>query len=317
MNTAIQKGNLTEFKGIMSGLNDTNPIVGRSLKSGAYFTALHSAAKFGKVDIVKFLHRQNKDMHPYDSVGITPMHYAAQYNQTEVIKYYLQSSEILIKSPKRNGSVLSPFYQREPIHYATQGGWLEMIKQMIPYLDDKNPKDANLYTPLHLAAKIGHLEIVKLLTDNISDTNPHASAFWNYDTPLHKAAYFGNLETVKYLVQDRFVDATEKSQDGFFGRTAYEDALRHKKTDVAEFLAEYIEPKISLSKERTCNKNNFKCSNGDCVESQLTCDGLPPECNDESDLLYCEKNLLSQCVGPKYEECPLIKECFIPDLKRG
>ena len=135
----------------------------------------------------------------------------------------------------------------------------------------------------------------------------------------HRFGYLsnGHLDIVKYLVQVLSVNATEKSQDGFFGITAHDEALRNKANDVTEFLAQYIKPKILLPKEKTCNKNYFRCSNGDCVESQIICDGLPPQCIDESDLLYCERNLSSQCVWPKYEECPLIKECFIPDLKKG
>ena len=53
------------------------------------------------------------------------------------------------------------------------------------------------------------------------------------------------------------------------------------------------------------------------MNSELICDGMPPQCADKSDLGYCVKNSSLSCVGPKYEECPLIKECFIPDLKKG
>ena len=66
---------------------------------------------------------------------------------------------------------------------------------MLPYLKDKNPKDANMRTPLHVAAVYGHLDVVKLLAENNeNDTNPHSSAFWNYDTPLHEAAKRGYLD---------------------------------------------------------------------------------------------------------------------------
>ena len=60
-----------------------------------------------------------------------------------------------------------------------------------------------------------------------------------------------------------------------------------------------------------------KCGDKTCVRSGYICDALPPQCVDESDLEFCAKNMSLPCVGPKYEECPLIKECFIPDLKKG
>ena len=125
------------------------------------------------------------------------------------------------------------------------------------------------------------------------------------------------LDIVKYLVQNASVDPNEKTQNGFFGRTAYEEALKEQHRDVAEFLLQYMKPKISALKERTCNENEFKCDNGDCVNSDFICDGLHPQCIDKSDLQFCARNFSNPCVGPKYEECPLIKECFIPDLKKG
>ena len=286
-------------------------------KNGRHLTALHSAARHGQVEIIKFLQGLVDNMHPYDSNGWAPMHRAAFYNQVDVIKYYLESSDIIEKSPKQNNSNLFVYYQREPIHDAAERGHLDVAKLILPYLKDKNPKDANLRTPLHIAAVYGHLDIVKLLTENINDTNSHSSAFWNYETPLHEAAERGYLDIVKYLVQNTSVDPNEKTQNGFFGQTAYEIAFMKQQSDVAKFLAEYIEQKISLPKERICNRNKFKCDNGDCVDLNLICDGMPPQCIDKSDLEYCARNLSSSCVRPKYEECSLIKECFIPDLKKG
>ena len=199
LDTAIQEGNLTRFKDIIKDLNVTNPMVCK-LETGRYLTALHSAARYGQVDIIKFLHSQVNDMHPYDSLGFTPMHRAAYYNQTDVIKYYLESSDIEEKSPKHNYSGLFRYYQREPIHSAAHQGHLEVVKIMLPYLKDKNPKDANMRTPLHVAAVYGHLDIVKLLAENNeNDTNPHSSAFWNYDTPLHEAAKVHFLYRVPFL----------------------------------------------------------------------------------------------------------------------
>ena len=106
------------------------------------------------------------------------------------------------------------------------------------------------------------------------------------------------FDIVKYLVQNTSVDANEKTQNGFFGRTAYEEALKEQHRDVAEFLLQYMKPKISVSKERTCNKNEFKCDNGDCVKSDFICDGLHPQCIDKSDLQFCARNFSNPCVGP-------------------
>ena len=65
------------------------------------------------------------------------------------------------------------------------------------------------------------------------------------------------------------------------------------------------------------SENEFRCIDGKCVDSKLICDGMPPQCEDQSDLAYCAQNMSISCIRPKYQECPLIKECFLPDLKRG
>ena len=89
------------------------------------------------------------------------------------------------------------------------------------------------------------------------------------------------------------------------------------KTGVVNYLAQFVNPKLLIPDARTCDRNDFKCGDKTCVRSGLICDGLPPQCADESDLEFCAKNMSLPCVGPKYEECPLIKECFIPDLNKG
>lgn len=67
------------------------------------------------------------------------------------------------------------------------------------------------------------------------------------------------------------------------------------------------------------DNKHFKCKDGKCVNSNLICDGMPPQCEDKSDLDYCKNTTSLPCVGPKYEECPMdsINECFIPDLQKG
>ena len=196
-------------------------------------------------------------------------------------------------------------------------GYLEIVKLITSHLDNKNPPDTQLWTPLHSAAYNGHLEIVKFLSEKTNSSNPHASQFWNFYTPLHRAAYGGHLDIVKYFVKNLSVNANEKSQPGFFGKTAYEVALQRNMSNISAYLIQFDNPKLKVPGSRNCNENEFECRNGECVESKVICDGLPPKCKDESDLQYCAGNITLPCVKPKYENCPLANECFIPDLKEG
>ena len=61
-------------------------------------TPLHLASRLSFLDIVKIIANHVKDLSPFDNNGYTPMHIAAFYNQTGVIKYYLDSSDIRVKS---------------------------------------------------------------------------------------------------------------------------------------------------------------------------------------------------------------------------
>lgn len=63
---------------------------------------------------------------------------------------------------------------------------------------------------------------------------------------------------------------------------------------------------FSLSaKNSSCNMySEFECGNGECIDYELTCDGVP-HCKDKSDekLLYCGKWLI-------YDACPHFREKF-------
>ena len=119
LESAIEEGNLTRVRELLSGLNETNPIIYKS-PSGRFYTALHIAAKYGKLDIIKQFAQNIENMHPYDSSGQTPMHYATFNNQTEVMKYYLESKNITDKNPKQNST--DGRSGRTPLHDATEKG---------------------------------------------------------------------------------------------------------------------------------------------------------------------------------------------------
>ena len=49
------------------------------------------------------------------------------------------------------------------MHYAARHGHLNIIKYLLPLLDDKEPKDCIGQTPLHFATKYGHAEVVMFM----------------------------------------------------------------------------------------------------------------------------------------------------------
>merc|ERR1711884_1007199 len=167
---AAEFGHLPVVQHICNLLKDKNP------KDANDHTPLHLAASNGHLDVVKFLVQHVKDKHPKDGVywgQKTPLDWAKQKGFSEVVNF---------------------LKERSILHDAAQKGELELVKQLVINLEDKNPKDEKGITPLQLAAGNGHLHIVEYLLQHIEgDINPSDS---NGFTPLHDAAFNGHLNVV-------------------------------------------------------------------------------------------------------------------------
>ena len=57
------------------------------------------------------------------------------------------------------------------MHFATEGGRLEMVRLLLDASADMNSETTDSLTPLHLAAQEGYLEIARLLLDAGADKN--------------------------------------------------------------------------------------------------------------------------------------------------
>ena len=87
------------------------------------------------------------------------------------------------------------------VHVAAKNGRVDLLMNLVPKLNERNPKDDDGITPLHLAATYGHLDAVKYLWGNITDMHPKAGPKFHQQTPLHSAAIGGHFEVVKFLVE--------------------------------------------------------------------------------------------------------------------
>ena len=75
---------------------------------------------------------------------ISPLHFAALGNNTELIQKLLQK-ESYTQPKDGHGST--------PLHYAVGMGNLKTCKVLIEKFHDKNPYDHDLLTPLHIGKK--------------------------------------------------------------------------------------------------------------------------------------------------------------------
>ena len=69
------------------------------------------------------------------------------------------------------------------VHWASDNGYFDIVKNLVDITEDKNPWDKNGNRPLHYAAKKGHFNTMKYLVDKevkshipglykINDRNP-------------------------------------------------------------------------------------------------------------------------------------------------
>ncbi|KAI1121868.1 ankyrin repeat-containing domain protein [Nemania abortiva] len=126
---------------------------------GYWGTALHAAAYYGDVDIVRFLLEQDgvsKDQH--DLMGRLPLHLAALSEA--------DSWEALQELLSENSTISSPDSQgRNALHIACSASNIGLVQKMLEGdgLSLINSQDIDGWTPLHWACRVYNPELVQLL----------------------------------------------------------------------------------------------------------------------------------------------------------
>ncbi|XWS46749.1 hypothetical protein CRYUN_Cryun14cG0094700 [Craigia yunnanensis] len=173
---------------------------------------LHYAAAINRVDLIEAFFRayKNVDFNSVDFCGKTPIHIAASYGYTEVIRFCL--------SVGGNPEVLD-INRCTPLHLAAQEGHLDAVECLLEassytkYALNKQGKTAfalafenghsNLYDLLHLgdalnrAARIDNVNGIKSCLVEGANVNGKDQNGW---TPLHRAAFKGRTESVTVLL---------------------------------------------------------------------------------------------------------------------
>ena len=134
--------------------HDKNPFIDASYRG----TPLHIASVHGRIDIVKYIMSNIRDVNPKDWNGDTPLHYAARGNKPningnklEVVQYIMEKLED--NCPKNHTG-------KTPLHVAAAYGQLDIFKYIIENVFEKNPEDVNGNTPIDLASEGKYWEIV-------------------------------------------------------------------------------------------------------------------------------------------------------------
>ncbi|KAL5359176.1 ankyrin repeat-containing domain protein [Aspergillus floccosus] len=177
-------------------------------------TPLHSAAASGSVECVRFLFHEGADVNSCTTLGLTPLHYAAEkYNARETVEALMNAGANLTARSITSSTIL---------HRAAEAGRIEMMQWILQHTS--LPADeANSYgwTPLHFAVSKNHLIAVNFLVEHGADISA-IMLIPKSASALQLAAYFSG-DDVKVSVADesalmsyllaRGADISERADD--------------------------------------------------------------------------------------------------------
>ena len=201
---AAENGHFVTVQHICSLLADKNP------KDSSGNSVLHLAVAFGHVEVVKYLVIVVDDVHSKNNLGRkTPLDLALLKGHSEIV-YILRKhirEDVLYEFDLYTHH---PYYEqlgkgRSILHAAAAKGHLQLVKQLVQNLEDKNPPDDHGLTPLHLAAEAGQFEVVKFLIPfhrETNLTNPEIDSIYKKRSPLHDAGMGGHLNIIEYLLEN-------------------------------------------------------------------------------------------------------------------
>jgi ankyrin repeat protein len=150
---------------------------------------LVSATKNRDFSAVQSLLKQRVDVNAPDVDGMTPLHWAAHWNELEAVKQLLAAGANA-KAANRYGVT--------PLHEASLVANVSMMEALLKAGANPNATYGSGETPLMTAARTGQVDGVKLLLDQ--GANIEASEEFRGQTPLMFAAAENHAEVVKLLI---------------------------------------------------------------------------------------------------------------------
>lgn len=167
---------------------------------------LHNACYYGYLESVKDLGRRLGHLDLEDKIGNKPLHWAAQGNQPEVVKFLLEQGSNINDINKSHHTAL---------HYAVKGGFVDCVRElaMHPQKLDVNIKDDEGNTALHVAIEKMNSDIVNKLIEipqvDFSITNKDGL------NSLHLAALKGNTVVVEKMSENKDIVDLQEENEGY------------------------------------------------------------------------------------------------------
>lgn len=155
---------------------------------------VHVAAYFGLLDAIMKLREKGYDLGPTDSYGRTPLSWAAQRGNENVVKLLIENGADI------NSKATATFINGcTPLWFAAQNGHTAAVKMLLA--EDGIELDSKILdgqTPLSRAARNGHAAVVKLLLMKGADYSSNDN---EGRTPLNWAAKNRHKDVVEAIVK--------------------------------------------------------------------------------------------------------------------
>uniref|UniRef100_A0ACD5YEC0 Uncharacterized protein n=1 Tax=Avena sativa TaxID=4498 RepID=A0ACD5YEC0_AVESA len=185
-------------------------------------TALHLAAIKGCLESCRFLVEESGiDVNSVTETGGTPMLYAAQEGNVQIIRYLLDCGGDPAM-PDERGST--------PLHDVAMQGHSEAVRLLLSKGAPVDPVD-HRGAPLHLAASNDHVEVVKVLLEHAADLN---KVVLHIASPLVMAFSGQALKCIKLLIEA----GADVNGPGYPAPTPLEIAVHEGLTDIVKLLLE-------------------------------------------------------------------------------
>ncbi|RYO98812.1 hypothetical protein DL764_006975 [Monosporascus ibericus] len=186
------------------------------------FTELHLAAYFGIKEIAKAM-MTKYDANTEDSHGRTPLSYAAETGQEDMVRL------LLAEGAKAN---TEDIFLGTPLGWAARFGHEKVVQLLLATERvDANIKNHYGNTPLHTAVEYGDEKVIKLLlaTERVDAIiKDHVG-----DTPLHIAVIRARETVVELLLANKQVDGNIENSNG---NTPLHVAVKWARERVIELL---------------------------------------------------------------------------------
>ncbi|KAM8784412.1 transient receptor potential cation channel subfamily A member 1 [Rhynchonycteris naso] len=136
---------------------------------------------------------KKQKLHKYDSVCASPLHYAAEEGQLELMEMIIKDSSCEVLNVMDN-------YGNTPMHWAAERNQAESVKLLLSKGANPNLRNSSMMAPLHLAVQGMHNDVVKVLLEHSStDVNLEGE---NGNTAVIIACSKDNSEALQLLLNN-------------------------------------------------------------------------------------------------------------------